>query len=187
MKNPILIFLVILIFSCKNDKKHDVEDQKEIQQTEKQEVENVLIEDNVFILTMFVKVFEDDKFELYYVDDSIDGNFNSKNRLAVYVVGSNEFQTIQFKLPENSLPYKFRIDLGDNGNKYETNIEIKSITLQLNGNTIELDHTTMDSFFQPNVYLQKTDTGYSRKVVDGKYDPFLLAKPVLIKKMELEL
>lgn len=187
MKKIILAALVMLVISCKNDKKQNTEGEQKIDKTDNRSKEVVSKEDNILTLTMSFKVLEDDKFELYYIDDSIDGVFNSEDRLAVYIKGNRDFQTIEFKLPEHSLPYMFRLDLGDNVNKYETPIEIRSVKLELNGNTIDIDDTIMDSFFQTNVYLQKTNGGYLRKIVDGKYDPFLLAKPVLIKKMELEL
>lgn len=180
MKKAVLILIAIICFSCKDETKNK---ESQIVETPKE----VVVKDNTLSIILDVKVKEDDKLELYYVINSPEDGFSRDNRYATYIKGNNEFQKIEFKLPKDVFPYKLRLDLGDNGNKYETNIEIKSITLQLNNNTIEIDHTTMDSFFQPNVYLQKTDNGYSRKVVDGKYDPFLLAKPVLIKKMELEL
>ena len=180
MKKTVLILIVIICFSCKDESKNK---ESQIVETPKE----VVVKDNIFILKLDIKANEDDKFELYYVANSPEEGFSRENRTATYIKGNKEYQTVEFKLPKDVFPYKLRIDLGDNGNKYETNIEIKSIKLQLNDNTIEIDQTTMDSFFQPNVYLQKTDNGYSRKVVDGKYDPFLLAKPVLIKKMEIEL
>ncbi|MDX1772977.1 hypothetical protein [Oceanihabitans sediminis] len=186
MKKLILVILVMLAVSCKNDKNQNINEEQKTKQTENSNKEVVLKEDNILTVTMSVKVLEDDKFELYYVDDSIDRSFNSEDRIAVYVQANNNFQTIEFKLPEYSLPYKFRIDLGDNSNKHESNVEIKSVTLQLNQFTIDIDDATMDSFFQPNKYLQKINGGYTRKIVDNKYDPFLLAKPVLIKKIELE-
>lgn len=180
MKKAVLIFMAILSFSCK-----DKVNNKETTTIEAPKEE--VIKDDVIKIILEVKIQEDDKIELFYVDDSPEGSFSGDKRLASYIKGSEDFQLIEFKLPKDVIPYNFRIDLGDNGNKHETDVEVKSIKLQLNENTIEIDNTILDSFFQPNEFLQKTDFGYSRHVVDGKYDPFVLSKPVLIKKMELEL
>lgn len=179
MRKAVLIFLILLSFSCKDENKPKTDS---VNSTSEK-----AIKDDVLTITLDVRIKEDDKFELFYVDDFTEGGFTGDKRLATYIKPNNDFQTIEFKLPKDVFPYNFRIDLGDNVNKFETLVEIRSIKLQLNGNIIEIDSSIVDSFFQPNVFLQKTEHGYSRKVVNGKYDPFLLAKPILIKKMELEL
>lgn len=180
MKKTLIILTIILCYSCKDESKN-----KEIQRVETPKTE--VVKDGVLKIILNVKVKEDDKFELYYIDDSPEGTYSVDKRLAIYTKAADDFQAIEFKLPKEAFPYNFRIDLGDNENRFESDVEIKSINLILNENIIEIDNTLIDSFFQPNVYLQKTENGYSRNITEGKYDPFLTARPLLIKKMELEL
>ena len=60
--------------------------------------------------------------------------------------------------------------------------------LVLNENVINIDSKTLEVFFQPNIYLERVSNGiYLRKAMNGKYDPFLISKPILDKKIEIEL
>lgn len=163
MKKTVLIILVLGILSCVDEK------------------------DNIFKVSINAKFLEDDKIELHYINDFSNGTFNTKDREAIYIKGSNEFQLIELSLPKGVLPSKFRIDLGDNINMHETQIDINSVDIELNGNVINIDKTILDSFFQPNIYLERNENGYLRKVVKDKYDPFITSKAILIKKIELEL
>jgi hypothetical protein len=185
MKKIVIVLLVLLCFSCKDKKDGENTNtdkiSKEVDEPKKVEPEDT------FKILMDVKVLEDDKFDVFYVGDSPEGSFDSKKRVDGYVKGGNEFQLLTVKLPKGILPYKLRIDLGDNINKHETNIEVRSFKLQFNNRTIELDNAALDSLFSPNIYLQKIDNGYSRKIIDGKYDPFLIANQALINKIETEL
>lgn len=179
IKYRLLLIISLLVFSCKDEK------QKEENTNPSSDLTQVT--DNIFRVSIEAKILEDDKLELFYLGESANTNFNSKERIAKYIKGSNEFQKIEFALPKGIIPYKFRIDLGDNVNKHETEIAITSITLSLNDNEIFVDTPLLNSFFHPNTYLQTTDQGYQRKIVEDRYDPFILSKPVLDQKIELEL
>lgn len=182
MKTNFLLLAILLIFSCNDGKKKE-----SVDPTENKEAKAEVIKDDILKIKLDFKVIQDDKFELYYSENDIGVNFGPDDRLAQYVKASNDYQSITFNLPKGIFPTNFRIDLGDNPIKNETPIEIMAITVEWNGNVINIDNSLVSSFFQPNAYLQQTETGYSRKVINDKYDPFLLVKPVLIKKMELEL
>jgi hypothetical protein len=179
MKRIAIIFLILITVGCKN--KSQSTSDIEIQETIKEEAKR----DNQFKVIMEVTVKEDDKFQLFYIDDSPEGTFTPEKRVVVNLKGSDSSQKIQFRLPEKVLPYKFRIDLGEN--KMETIILINEIKLQYNDEKIVIDALVLERFFQPNMYLQKTENGYLRKTIEGRCDPFLVSTPLLIKKMELEL
>lgn len=179
IKRAVLVFSILLFFSCKDEKKS--------MDAPVDTVIEKVVKDDVLTITLEVRTEQDDKFEIYYVDDLPENGFSADKRLASYIKGGNDYQLITFTLPNKIWPYNLRFDIGDNNNKYETPVEIKSITFKYNGNIFEIDKSIMDSFFQPNVYLEPITDGYLRKIVDDKYDPFLIAKPILIKKMELEL
>ncbi|MFD2551529.1 hypothetical protein ACFSQP_06845 [Bizionia sediminis] len=181
MKKTILFLGLILCFSCKNETTNT-------KSQELQEPEPIAkVTDNIFTFSVELKTEEADILELYYVDDFPDAPFTREKRMAKSIEAGSDFQTIEFKLPKNSLPYKMRLDIGDNGNKFETPVFINSIKLTLNNNVIAIDDTLMDSFFQPNEYVTKIEGGYLRKTIENKYDPFITARPLLIKKIELEL
>lgn len=179
MKYVILLLTILLVFACKNERtpnKNTIENKKE-----------TIVNDDVLSITIEVRTKEADKFELYYTDDLPESGFTADKRIAVYTPGGDDFQTLTFTLPNEVWPYKLRLDLGENNNKYETPVEIKSIIFKLNSNSFVIDSSIMGSFFDTNAYIEPISNGYNRKVLEGKYDPFLVAKPVLIKKMEIEL
>ncbi|MFI0429724.1 hypothetical protein [Mariniflexile sp. HMF6888] len=175
MKKIICLFLILFAVSCKNDKQNN-------NYTPRKKAE---IKDNLFKVSMNIKVDENDKFQLFYIDDSPEGSFSQEKRLTININGSDSLQDVQFTLPEKVFPYKFRVDLGENN--VETIVEINEIKLQYNNESILIDKLVMERFFQPNIYLEKTDKGYLRKTIKGRCDPFLLSTPLLNKKIELDL
>lgn len=179
MKRIVIIFLILIAVGCKN--KNQSTSDIEIQETIKEEVKR----DNQFKVIMDVTVKEDDKFQLFYIDDSPEGTFTPEKRVVFNLKGDDSPQKIQFTLPQKVLPYKFRIDLGENN--IETIVLINEIKLQYNNEKIVIDSLVLERFFQPNIYLQKTENGYLRKTIEGRCDPFLVSTPLLIKKTEIEL
>lgn len=179
MKTLVLIFSIFLVLSCKNGNNTDI---KSIDSPIK-----TVVKDDILNITLHFKTSEDDAFELFFVDDHPDTSFSESKKLVRNIKGSDTYQVVTFSLPEQVFPYHLRLDIGDNSTQQETPVEIKSIRFQLNANTFEIDGAIMDSFFQPNAFLEPSYNGYLRQIRDGKYDPFLVAKPILIKKMELEL
>lgn len=180
MKHKFYLLAFLICFCCKEENKNKGEAKNSASDLTK-------ITDDIFKVTLDAKFLEDDKVELYFVGGSAEGSFNQKERVAKYIKGSAEFQVIEFSLPKGVIPYKFRVDIGDNINKHETQVNIKSVKLELNKNVIYIENKLLDSFFQPNLYLEKNDTGYLRKVIDNNYDPYILSKPVLNQKIAIEL
>ena len=170
MKKTILLPMIISMLSCINEKSTNNE-----------------IDKNTFIVSLNLKIVEDNIIDIFYIGESPDDQFNEEERVTLDVEGSSDYQLIKFNIPKGIIPYKFRIDLGKNINKHETQVDISSINIELNGKSIFIDSTLLDSFFQPNIYLERNYRGYLRKIVDDKYDPFIFSKPVLNKKIELEL
>lgn len=170
-KHIYLVFLLCLI-ACKNEKGNTLEKNKEAKE-------------DVFTVLMNVKVLEDDKFQLFYIDDSPQGKYKIDERIVIPITGSNEFQIVEFALPHKLLPSKFRIDVGEKG--FETLIEIREVKLKFNDNLIEINSKVFSRFFQPNIYIKKVDNGYLRTKIDGRCDPFFVSEALLIKKIKLDL
>jgi hypothetical protein len=177
--------MFLFAFSCKqgenkNNNINEIED--EVVSRKKQE------NDNRFKVILNVKMIENNRIDLFYIGDNPESGFNDQELVSKNILGDDEFQVVELELPKDILPYEIRIDLGENSKKVETIVEINYIKLIFNKNVIEINSQTLDVFFQPNIYLEKVSNGvYLRQVVDGKFDPFLMSKAILNKKIEIEL
>lgn len=177
------LVLLVLIFSCKQKTKNNTT------QTNGElivEVDQSVNNENILKLYLDVIVPEDNHFDIFYTSDSINEPFNTKKKIVTKVNGNENYQTVVWSFPKGVKPYSFRIDLGDNALRKETNIEISAIKLKLNDKSIIINRQILDHFFTANDYLKKTDLGYLRKVDNDRYDPYLLASPVLLAKMNIE-
>lgn len=166
--------IVCLIFlSCK------VETKKEI----------VKIEQNNFEIHIDAIVPIDDVFEIFYLNEDLskEVKFSEKQKIRKNIIGSKIIQRITFKLPEHAQFYQFRVDLGNNKNQKE--ITIKSITLSNMNNSILINTDLIKIFFLLNKFIDLNDFNGKMKFkhIKQKKDPYIIAKPILIKKIELEL
>ncbi|WNH08615.1 hypothetical protein [Thalassobellus suaedae] len=183
MKKVVLFIAVMLTVACKDNKvKKDIDEQ--IEHVSKKEINQ---DKDILKVQLEARVLENDIFDILYVSDSTEGTLNSNDRVGLNVKGSSNMQILEFKLPPKKFPYKLRIDLGGNGIKNETNIEINSINFLLNGKEVKIDSTLLNQYFKHNVYLNKTGNGFERRVFKEKYDPFITADSSLITKLRLEL
>lgn len=137
-----------------------------------------------FKIAMTIKIEEDDSFQLFYTTSKNEKFSTQQHYKKIGVLGKNEFQTICFDLTLQKPPNNFRIDLGEN--QHETPIEIKSIELIFKKDTVRINGATVHRFFHLNESLQKIgNQTFLRKKIDLNYDPFLVATPLLHKKIEL--
>ena len=178
MKNTIFFILFIIFIGCKNNQKRNTAERPHLAKSEE------VIHDDLFKVLLDVTIFEDDRFQLFYVDDVSEGVFSAEKRLACNVKGKDTSQKIKFTLPKNVFPHKLRLDFGEN--KIETPVKINSIELKYNSDSIVVDALVLEQFFQPNIYLEKRKSEYLRITLNGRYDPFLVSTPLLDKKIELE-
>jgi hypothetical protein len=92
------IFLVtlaaVVMFSCKNEPKTEVIDNK-------------------FKVTLNLLIQKNDTIHLYYTEDN-SINFKEESSIWLSLPGKNETQDITFELPEDVFPTQFRFDLGVN-------------------------------------------------------------------------
>lgn len=181
MKYYILILAICLI-SCKNDNnKETKKDEQEIVDTK----EAVVADENIFKIHLNLTVEKDDIFEVYYTSDSVEEKFSAKKKVRKKITGNSQVQEVVFELPVDVLPYNFRIDLGQN--KELSSLMIHHIKLELNGEFIDIDQSLIKSFFAFNQFIEHENGHFSLKEVKGKWDPFMISKAVLIKKIEIEL
>ena len=182
MKKIVLIILIMAgITSCEKETKK-LEDENKTQTVEVEPKK-----DDILKVVLEVSTEEADRIQLFYTSESEEEGYSAKKQLIKSIKGASESEKIEFELPAKIIPYKLRIDLGDNSNRYESQINILSVTFKLNDNEFFITPELMDSFFQPNIYLERNANGYKRKIVEEKYDPFIVSKAILIKKIELDL
>lgn len=155
------IFSILLLFSCNTRNKN--------------------ISKDIFKITLVAKVMEDDKFQVFFIDE-INKGYTDDKRIVVNVKQSLDFQEITFQL--NSIPLTFRIDLGEKG--YNSLVAIDKVILKNGSKRIELDNNVLHRFFEANIYISKIGSEYHRSTVEGRYDPFISATALLEKKLELE-
>ncbi|WP_159022156.1 hypothetical protein [Formosa sp. L2A11] len=171
MKNILILLCFFQLFSCKKKGENSNLKQTTI--------------DNVFSVDLNIKILEDDKLQLFFIQDNSESGFSFQKKVNVNVQGKDEFQVVSFKLPSNVIPIRFRLDLGDN--RKESEVQIKSILIRLNNNVISVDNSTIQRLFNPNKYLITSDyISFERKIIGNDYDPYLLSTPLLNKKIEID-
>lgn len=166
----IIIFFVI--FGCKRNAEKEV----------------YIKEQENFRIQIESTIPKDDSFFLYYLDEEVKGKpkFTEEKKLTEKVLGAEAFQKVSFKFPENTYPHQFRIDLGTN--KDQEVIVIRSIKLHYKGQIISIENDVLDIFFIINKFidLNAADGKLRFKKIANRKKPFIIAKPILLKKMELE-
>lgn len=136
------------------------------------------------VVTVILKCSNDDKIQLFYTDRQTN-SFNDDQLIAKKIEGKKQFQTVEFKLPENLQLTRLRLDLGEY--KFETPFYIKAIKIAFGSNEIKIDDRNLNRFFSNNIYLEtKNFRKFERKEVNARYDPFLISTPFLEKKLLLE-
>ncbi|WP_412987483.1 hypothetical protein [Pontimicrobium sp. IMCC45349] len=183
MKKLIKVFiLVMLLVGCKgNDKKEETINHK----NNNEEVVKEVSDDN-FLMTLNAKVIEDDTFTLFYMKDG-DKAITKKNSISVKVVGSNEPQTIEFKLEDNVLP--MRLFLKFKNEIKRQRIDILNASLSYEGEEFYIEGNRFFQFFAPNNYIEydRDNATAIGKVVKDNYAPSFSSRKVLEDKIDFYL
>ncbi|WP_282134860.1 hypothetical protein [Seonamhaeicola maritimus] len=181
----LLVFLV-LTTTCKpknksESEKLNIKNEKAIDNKEKE------LKNKVFEVEVLYKISKDDTFQVFYTSLNETENFSSNYTIKKKVLASNDFTSIKFQLPENVLPYKIRIDLGEK--KEQGSIAIQGIKLRYSGNEINIQKELIPQFFLINEFLKYNHkTGiFKSSVINKSYDPFMISSALLNKKIDIEL
>lgn len=136
MKNyyfSLLLFFVFCFVGCKNETNDDSKTTTELEETVKQ-----------FKVTLkFIAAKKDDFCLLYTEDNTI--NFG-ENGIWKSVEGSDNDQTVEFELPSDVFPTHLRLDLGIKPE--QSDITLKSVVLEYNGNKREISGNELGTFFR---------------------------------------
>ena len=139
-----------------------------------------------FSITLKAKVPSDDVFELFY-KNNLEAGFSEAKKVSRKVIGKNEIQNIEFLVNANEFPFQFRIDLGQN--KKQKDLMIREVILKYKNDSIIIEKELLSTFFIVNKYLSLDSENGIFKIIElnGKSDPFIISKALLVKKMEIEL
>ncbi len=126
--------LLSLIFSCQ-------EGVKKVETTSVPTDAEML--DNSFNVTLKVIATKDDDFCVLFTED---GSINFKEGVWKEVKGAPTEQIIKFSLPSDVIPTQLRLDLGKNAT--QTDLVLKSVQFEYQGNARLLEGVEMGAFFR---------------------------------------
>ena len=140
-----------------------------------------------FMIELSIIVKKKDMIEIFYLDSKDNVvKFSEEKKIRKRVEGSNDVQVLSFKLPIEALSNTFRVDLGNNTK--QNIVSFKNIIFYSRQGELLVEGNEMEWFFTVNKYLKYKGSGqYQIIEVDGHIDPFIISKPVLNKKLEIEL
>ncbi|MFV0565528.1 MAG: hypothetical protein ACK5NB_06830 [Flavobacteriaceae bacterium] len=167
MKKLILLFSLISVISCRDNKKENqnvVEEQYNV-------ITNDSVADNLYyevIIGVIVK--QNDRFHLFYKDFNDDG-YSSDRVIETIIKGSEINQQITFPIPEEVIPNGLRIDFGINYS--QPPIILNSLKIRYNKKEFSFDDGKFEQLFRPNKFVSYNEL--EKKIVtepiDGVYDP----------------
>ena len=164
-----ILLPLIMLLSCNSAQKDEVTLEK---QSSTDEV----------TLTLEASFLQNDKFQIYYTKEP---NVELSGDLVIdkYVYGNDQMQKIDFKFPKGDIPYKIRLDLGEN--MEQKNISVKNISIQYMDQVINGDDgqfmkswTTNESLvYDPSRFI------YNIKLINGLHDPLFITSVDMEKKL----
>lgn len=132
------------------------------------------------VIDLETMTLENDIFYIYYLQEGVK-KWSDENSVHQRISGSETVQNLQFELPINKPINRLRIDIG--ANKNQKPILLKSITISSATGVIKINNDFLKSF-DLNAYAILTDNRFSPKILNNRYDPFLVSKPNISKALE---
>lgn len=171
MKKIFLVLILVLITSCKKNKKsEEINNEVKLDSTEvvSKEYPN-------FTLKLIAKVTVDDRFRLLYTDE-LGENFSGNKIVFRKVIGSPDIQTITFELPRKDIyPARLRLNVGENSN--QKSIQIEEIEIMHDDNKFSISKESFSKYFFPNKYIELNNEGIVNFIkADGKHFPFFVSR-----------
>ncbi len=111
---------------------------------------------------------ENDIFQLFYREPQ--KKFNEKFSETIRVGAADGIQKIEFHVPETLNISHLRFDFG---NKFhESAVLINQVVFSSNGNKTVIQRKDLEKYFKPNKYAEASESGYLRRVIGSRSDPF---------------
>lgn len=187
LKRITMLVFVIFAVACKTKNKSETKEINNKEEVTSSQSVNKEVESTFFQIEIVYQALSNDVFQVFYTSLDSTEPFSAKSMVKKNVSALADYSTVAFKLPKDVLPYKLRIDLGEN--KKQGEIKIKEIKLKYDDNEIAIQKELIPQFFVTNEFLKfDSKTGvFKTTVVKNRYDPFLVSTPLLNQKIELEL
>ncbi len=173
MKKPISILIVSLFIltntSCNKEKVND-----STLGNSKDEVVELTVE---FISPV------NDKFLLFYTVNP-DAVLTDKYALKNYTYGSPEMQKTVFKFPPGALPYKIRLDVGEN--QSVESLIIKNISIKYKNKVIDGDYGNFMKYWGSNESIKFNEETLRFDIIqiNGIKDPLFISNPDLDRELK---
>lgn len=165
MKAKIVLVVALIstfLTGCKNEKSVD-----------SLEVVKPDVVDTSFNVTIDVIVKKDDRFQLYYVDDS-NPEFNEEKSVWVDVKGSEELQKLRFNLPADFIPTLIRLDFGLND--IQEDVVLKSVELGYYDKKFNMTDLALANYFRP---IGETQVDFESGIIKAMVKDGKRVEPVL--------
>ncbi|WP_345275414.1 hypothetical protein [Litoribaculum gwangyangense] len=143
---------------------------------------NINFEHVTVILSFLAK--KDDSFQLFYSEDYM-LSFNEKDMITTGFKGSNNYQSIVFKLPKNVFPDRYRLDVGSNIEQKW--IKIESLQFRYGNNEIFIPQQLISKLLVPNTFIEynEFENVYNLLTLNVEkndiYDPYFTCSPELVR------
>jgi hypothetical protein len=164
----ILFTITSLLVNCSSEEKKN---------EKKNDLENKQLE-----LIVEFKSQVNDRFKVYYTvapNVEITGEYMLTN----YTFGSNELQKTVFKFPSGEVPYKIRLDVGEN--QLNDRISIKNISINYNNKVIDGDNGKFMPFWALNECIKYDENNFIYNIIplNGKKGPVLVGNTDLEEEL----
>ncbi|MBW8198974.1 alginate O-acetyltransferase AlgX-related protein [Flagellimonas abyssi] len=138
------------------------------------------IQPSEIIVDIETKVLENDIFYVYYLQEGIK-KWSDMQSVHQRIKGNKSYQNLRFSLPLDKPIKRIRIDIG--ANKNQKPIVINSITIRSEVGILKFEKDFFENF-DLNAYATFNKDKFIPKIVNGRYDPFLVSKPFLAQQIE---
>ncbi len=111
---------------------------------------------------------EEDVFQLFYREPT--GKFNENLSKRTKVFGNRKAQWLNYDIPDTLTVSHLRFDFGNSHNT--SPVLINQVILSFDGNNKAINKDDLEDYFKPNKYVEASNSGYIRKVIGTRSDPF---------------
>ncbi len=173
MKNKIIFILsLVLIISCKQEKKEQVDTNQKREPI------------NFFNVKIDAVVKGDDTFTLFYLEGN-EKNITRENSVSIKVKGGEASQNLEFQLKEDVLPTRLVLRLGG-PEASDQKIVFNTIEVGYRNHKITVEKEKIFQFFNPNKFINYNQDTFTAtpKEVDGKFRPNLFSRRILENKID---
>jgi hypothetical protein len=177
MKKIILLALIAVTFSCKNEKTQTPTEEAVVEVEEKKPEK--------FVIELTMRMDNSDGLRLFANGVFINNNRVMNINITEQISKSDDFNTVILDLPENIRPdYEVGINLGS---KEVKKIEFMQIKISYGNIEFIVTPDKLNDYFYFSkhiAYVPEIGTIQTRQV-DGKHDPIMYLKKNLVDKINL--